>query len=173
MYIGRWQKPPLWLALLFLFLAFDMMAGAYFSLPALTNRSYVCSVINCDAAFPTRNEVLFGGYLSWLFGTVAYAASGLWMLRTRWRLQHLHSGEELRKRFRLHEDEFMMAAQQRDVQPHININGVDYYSLRDWGDVSTLLRASEQPTVASGTLLRAASVTHAAEMEQLLRASQQ
>lgn len=59
------------------------------------------------------------------------------------------------------------------ILPQASVAGQDYFSLKDFGDISTLLRASVQPTASQETLLRPAVGTEEAHFEQLLRAAQE
>ncbi len=171
MYKGRWNKPPVWLALVWLFCA-SMFVLTIPSVIVKWNRPHRHHAPlfspEADQFFRRAGDVIM--YPMWVF---TFGGSGVWMLRTRYRLRHLKSSEAMCRQFQMDFSDLQEWAAQKQITPTININGQDYYNPRDFGDINTLLRPSAMPVLTRDMLLRPSVGTEEAKPEQLLRAAQE
>ena len=166
-YKGKWRKPPLLLA------AFNILEAAtlFFGIVIVTSR-WQRSVAHLPQSFGIGGSYMLGvGVVVFGVTAVAYASSALWMLKTRYRLRHLQTTDQICTQFGMGDDVFHAWREQQTIKPHININGTDYYRPSDFVDAGTLLRASVSP-VTPATLLRPVVHAEPAATEQLLRASE-
>jgi hypothetical protein len=97
------------------------------------------------------------------------AVAGIYMLRLQILMARTSSVNKVCSRLGIQEELLKAIAEERDIKPQYNLNGRDYYNMADFKDVGSLLRASQQPTVATETLLRPAANTETSP-ETLLRA---
>ncbi len=90
-----------------------------------------------------------------------------------WRgMKNVAPSNEVSSQFGLDESALTALAREHAVKPRYNINGRDYYNMADFGDITTLLRASVEPNVPqAATLLRPAGNVIEASPETLLRAA--
>ena len=166
MYKGKWNKPPIGVALghvlmLFMVLVFVQSAVHRWYTPARHNLFSP----EIDRWFQIASNIAF------IPVAISMGLSGVWMLKTRYRLRRLQTTDQICTQMGMDDDLFHAWREQQTIKPHININGTDYYRPSDFVDAGTLLRASTRP-VTSETLLRPGMYVEAAAPEQLLRAAE-
>ncbi len=102
--------------------------------------------------------------------TLAFGGSGLWMRRMARQVRSLDTADQLSARFGVNEETLAAVAQDKDIKPRMNINGVDYYHPADFAkDALTLLRGTTRPDETQEVLLRPATSDAQTAPEQLLR----
>ena len=142
------------------------LACAYTSLGVLTI-SIGCSVIavwlvkHHRILWPSLLLIVEGGLM------LTVGLRSLWLWR---KLNNLTSGNGLCERFDMDIEQLNRITADNGILPHANVSGQDYYRAADFGDITTLLRASEPPTAAPDTLLRPNAGMEPDTGEQLLRA---
>lgn len=167
MYKSKWNKPPIWVAALYLFEAMALLFGVI-----IVTNTWQWSVSRLPQLFGSSGAYfLCGGFIMFGISAIKYACSALWMLKTRYQMRHLQTPDQIRTQMGMDDDLFYAWREEQTIKPHININGTDYYRPADFVDAGTLLRASAQP-VTSETLLRPAASMEQDAGEQLLRASE-
>lgn len=113
--------------------------------------------------FPTWCRIsglLFPISLWWLAASV---------VRLRLSARRLLDVEKPRQRYQLSDDYLLRLANQRGAEPRYNLNGRDFYDVRDFGDAVSLLRSSQAPAAQPETLLRPAARAETPQ-DNLLRA---
>jgi hypothetical protein len=100
-----------------------------------------------------------------------FVAIVIWQIYLYRRISRLLPTNKVSDRLGISVYELYCLMEARGIKPHYNIGGKDYYDIADFGDVSTLLRASAEPTAQPETLLRPASESSETPPETLLRAT--
>ena len=88
----------------------------------------------------------------------------------RRRIKKLSGAVSIGSRFGVDAERLTTFAEEQGIKPRYNINGEDFYDLKDFGDAAVLLRASVAPAAERETLLRPAAGS-ATPAENLLRPS--
>jgi hypothetical protein len=96
-------------------------------------------------------------------------AAGIYMLGLYTRIARTSPVDKVCSKLGIREEHLETIAEERDIKPQYNVDGLDYYNMADFKDVGSLLRASQQPTAATETLLRPAANAETSP-ETLLRA---
>ncbi len=94
-------------------------------------------------------------------------------MRTLWLWRKLHRltpTSILCERFGLNVEQLKRIADENGILPNAVVGGQDYFRVSDFGDITSLLRASAQPAPAEDMLLRPAASVEQETGEQLLRA---
>ena len=99
-----------------------------------------------------------------------YISAGIYMFLMDRKFAKLSSYEQLCKRFGLETEQLRTAVQTHNIKPRCIVNDENYYDLKDFGDATTLLRASMKPIARPETLLRPAAHNDTSP-EILLRAA--
>ena len=89
----------------------------------------------------------------------------------RRKIKKLTDARSISSRFGIDAEALTNFAKKQGIKPRYNINGEDFYDLKDFGDAATLLRASVAPAAESETLLRPAASGNVTPAEHLLRPS--
>lgn len=88
----------------------------------------------------------------------------------RRRIKKLNNADSISSRFGVEAERLTTFAEEQGIKPRYNINGEDFYDIKDFGDAAVLLRASVAPAAEPETLLRPAAGT-VTDAENLLRPS--
>ena len=88
----------------------------------------------------------------------------------RQKTKKLTNADAISSRFGVEAERLTTFAEKQGIKPRYNINGEDFYDLKDFGDAAVLLRASVAPAAQPETLLRPAAGTPP-QIENLLRPS--
>lgn len=150
---GGWKNgPPLWFCRMFLAFGITLLtAGILTGLFASGNASEATTAL-------------------YLTGTTHSIVSAI-MFRWRRNYEAQMPVEKICERLGVDAETVRQIAVEKDIKPRSIINEQPMYNLHDFGDVGTLLRASEAP-VSADTLLRAVdSAPSSTPQEELLRAS--
>ncbi|HZP85115.1 MAG TPA: hypothetical protein VFB21_25995 [Chthonomonadaceae bacterium] len=144
---GTSDAPPIWLPILLVFLV-----------PA------VGTILLLDQHEP----LVFRAFLILPVGYIVFGGIRYWRLRRQ--LPRLSSMQNLCTQLNVDGATLQRVAEEQGLKPRYNINGQDFYEITDFGDATTLLRASSASINQRETLLRPAAQTEMPP-ELLLRAS--
>ncbi len=139
---------------------------------AYTCIGVLCATFSCSVSVLwlfRHHRILWPLFILIVEGGLALTVGlrGLWVWR---KLQPLTPASVLCERFRLDVEQLAQIAVENGIRPDANVAGQDYYRVTDFGEIATLLRASEQPTAEQEILLRPTTSTKQDAGEQLLRA---
>lgn len=102
-------------------------------------------------------------------GAMAYFSIQLWTLRRQ--MLRLRSADTVAAQLGLDAAQLAEMTRERNIKPRCNVNGRDFYDLKDFGEAGTLLRGSSAPGAPPDILLRAAIEENETKSETLLRAT--
>ena len=161
--VSQWKGSRNWQRILNVGGIGMMVYGACAGAVMLTLLLYALFTLSWPAVF---SVILFVSGIH----TLAFGSSGLWMRGMAQHIRLLDTADQLSARFGVNEETLAAVAQDKDIKPRMNINGVDYYNPADFAkDALTLLRGATRPDETQEVLLRPATSDSPTAPEQLLR----
>ena len=114
-------------------------------------------------------DTVFRVFRMFTGGVLTYSGIQMWILRRQ--LLRLRAADTVAAQLGLTDTQLQEMTRERSILPRYNVNGRDFYDLKDFGDAGTLLRGATAPGTPPEILLRAAENKNETEPQMLLRAT--